>query len=428
MIKRIIVGESGGPTPVIDWEVAGVLAAARKYDLEVYGAINGLEGVLNADVEGNIVDLTPISPQQFIHNGPGAGLKTTRLKPKGEQYNKISANLDRRGIDGIIYIGGNDSAHQLLGLTEVNPALAAVHAIKTIDNDLPVTHHSPGWGSAALFNAVAIKSVNSDFSGYGTRGIFNGQQELLTAPVIIYQVMGRKAGWLAQAAAFARVDPRGEMIEGKAPHIILSNETLFNVDNYLSALDSTISSLGQAVVVVQEDLTDEATNQSLSKLYSNAKTDDFGNVQFGRSDSFSTAIYLAQLATDKLKLRQGCTIKDITKVKEAAIVPQHIQRSCAMSLPDASEAYSIGYSAVEALVNGNTKVSVILKRNQHGGFGTGLTDLANIAGKEERVPLRYINGLLGPNQEFVNEYICTIGGPVAIPHYSDLQFKSVVVK
>ena len=91
MARRIILGESGGPTPVIDWEVAGAVDAAQKKGWEVYGMINGLEGLLNANIEGNIVDLTGLDPMSFAFNGPGAGLDTTRIKPKKDQYEKMAA-------------------------------------------------------------------------------------------------------------------------------------------------------------------------------------------------------------------------------------------------------------------------------------------------------------------------------------------------
>ena len=415
-INRVIIGESGGPTPVIDWEVAGALAAAQKHDVSLYGAMNGLEGVLHASTNGNIIDLSQLDPMQFVHNGPGAGLSTTRIKPTEAQYVTMAENLDRLGIEGVVYIGGNDSADQLRGLTRVNSQLAAIHAIKTVDNDLPETHHSPGWGSAALFNATALKHVESDFSGYGVTGNDeDGKESRLIAPVVIYQVMGRKAGWLAHATAFARVDPRGEMVEGRAPHIILSKEVPFDKEAYLKLLEETIQRYGKATVVVQEDLTDKATGQSLSEMYSKDSTDDHGNVQHGRATSFSTAIYLAQLATSELK------VSNVQTVKEAALVPQHIQRSFSMSIPDAAEAYMVGYAAMEALLAGESGKSVILKRDTHGGFTTDLTDLGNIAKKERQVPLEFIEGMRGPTQAFIREYIGVIGGPVALPHYSNIQ-------
>jgi ATP-dependent phosphofructokinase / diphosphate-dependent phosphofructokinase len=421
-IKRIIIGQSGGPTPVIDWEVAGMLAAAKKYNYEVYGAINGLEGILHADVPGNIVDLTKTDPTQFIYNGPGAGLKTTRIKPAKEQYQKMAENLKKLGVDGIIYIGGNDSADQLKGLTDESD-IRAIHAIKTVDNDLPVTHHCPGFGSAALYNATALKNVHNDFSSYRVKGRFkDGKIGVLNAPVIVYQVMGRKAGWLAQATAFARVDPMGQMDPDRAPHIILSKEVLFDKDKYLGELSDTITRFGEAVVVVQEDLTDAKAKKSIAEVYGEPDLDPHGNIQHGRATSFAPGVFLAQLAVKELK------VEAVAQVKEAVLVPQHIQRSHSTSLPDASEAYMIGYNSVEAMASGVTRTSVIIKKEANGRFCAGLTDLANIARKERSVDYHMINDMNGPTQEFIDEFLPCIGGPIALPQYSKMVFTPVDFK
>lgn len=425
MVKRIIVGESGGPTPVIDWEVAGIVDGAQQAGLEVYGMINGLEGLLNANIEGNVVDLSAVDPMSFAFNGPGAALKTTRLKPTEGEYRIIARNLAAFGVDGVIYIGGNDSAAQLLGLTAESD-VAAVHAIKTVDNDLPVTHHCPGYGSAALYNAIALKNVHNDFASYQAWGNFkeNGKivQGLSIAPVVIYQVMGRKAGWLAQGTAFAKVDPKGDLRADYPPQVILSKEIPFDQDELLDRLESVIGRLGRAVVVVQEDLTDRKTGQDFAKLYAGAvATDPHGNIQHGRSGSFVPAIFLARLIKTELKV--GAVLGEI---KEAALVPQHIQRSFMMSSVDACEAYRVGFAAVRALVEGESGKSVILER-VGGRTTTGLTDLANIAARERVVPLDYIDGLNGPTQDFINEFIYLIGGPGAVPHYSYRKFINVPI-
>ncbi|HUS57378.1 MAG TPA: 6-phosphofructokinase, partial [Planctomycetota bacterium] len=219
MAKKVIVGESGGPTPVIDWEVAGALDAAQKSGWQMLGMINGLEGLLNANIPGNIVDLSAMDPSSFAFNGPGAGLHTTRMKPKEPEYRKIAENLKLLGIDAVIYFGGNDSADQLLGLSKFAD-VAVIHGIKTVDNDLPATHHSPGFGSSALYNATAIKAVRSDFSSYSVKGNFEVDGKIVqgweTAAAIVYQVMGRKAGWLAQATGFAKVDQAGQIVPDRA--------------------------------------------------------------------------------------------------------------------------------------------------------------------------------------------------------------------
>ncbi len=425
MVSRIIIGESGGPTPVIDWEVAGAIDAAQKAGIEIYGMINGLEGLLNANIQGNVVDLTNMDPMSFVFNGPGAGLKTTRIKPKEVEYKKIAENLSALGVDGVIYIGGNDSADQLLGLTAVSD-VAATHAIKTVDNDLPVTHHCPGYGSAALYNATALKNVHSDFSSYRVMANFekDGQvvQGLDIAPVVVYQVMGRKAGWLAQGTAFARVDPRGEMAPDRPPHVILCKEIEFDKQAFLDRLDDVVTRLGQAVVVVQEDLTDKETGKSIAEVYAaEVLTDDHGNIQHGRAASFSPAAFLAELIGSELKVEAVPG-----KVKDCVLNPQHIQRSCMMSPVDAGEAYGVGFASVQAMLGGETKKSVILQKTD-GAMRTALTDLSNIAAKDRRVPAEYVNGIDGPTQGFIDEFIYLIGGPVALPHYSTMKFAGVPV-
>jgi len=425
MVSRIIVGESGGPTPVIDWEVAGIIDAAQNAGLEVYGMINGLEGLLNANIDGNVVDLTDMDPMSFVFNGPGAGLRTTRIKPTDEQYKKIASNLEELGVDGVVYIGGNDSADQLLGLTR-EADLVGIHAIKTVDNDLPVTHHCPGWGSAALYNATALKNVHSDFSSYRVKGNFAGDdgpyQGWDIAPVIVYQVMGRKAGWLAQATGFSRVDPKGDMVPGAPPQIILSKENLFDKRAFLDLVETCLTELGEAVIVVQEDLTEKNSGKSIAEVFgTEVIRDAHGNIQHGRATSFSPAVFLSQLVASELDVDAVPG-----RVKDCTLNPQHIQRSCMMSEIDASEAYKIGYASVEAMVSGETKKSVVLKRDG-GVTRTGLTDLTNIAARERQVPARYVNGMEGPTQEFIDEYIYTIGGPVALPHYSNMKFQPVKV-
>ncbi|MCK4374168.1 MAG: hypothetical protein KAX19_02530, partial [Candidatus Brocadiae bacterium] len=143
--------------------------------------------------------------------------------------------------------------------------------------------------------------------------------------------------------------------------------------------------------------------------------------QHGRATSFSPAVFLADLVNAELKVEAVPG-----KVKDCVLNPQHIQRSCMMSSVDAGEAYQVGYAAVQAMLEGKTKKSVILER---AGVvtRTGLTDLSNIAAKERVVPAAYISGMDGPTQEFIDEFIYVIGGPVALPHYSTMKFRGVAV-
>ncbi len=423
--KRVILGESGGPTPVIDWEVAGAVDQAQKNGWEVFGMINGLEGLLNANIEGNIVDLTHIDPMSFAFNGPGACLRTTRIKPKEPQYKKMAENIKELGIDAVIYFGGNDSADQLKGLAEFAD-IQVIHGIKTVDNDLPVTHHCPGYGSAALYNATALKNVHNDYSSYRVKANYESEgtvkQGWDIAPVAIYQVMGRKAGWLAQATGFAKVDPKGEILPDRPPHIILSKEILFDKSAFLDKLSDTVTRLGEAVVVVQEDLTEVNSGKSIAEVYSDdVERDQHGNIQHGRSSSFSPALFLAQLCKNELNVDAVHG-----QVKEVALVPQHIQRSCMMSSVDASEAYMVGSASIDALVADETKKSVIFTRDgSH--TATSLTEVDNIAAKERSVPVEFINEISGPTQAFIDEFIYLIGGPAGIPHFSARSFPAINV-
>ena len=423
MAKRIILGESGGPTPVIDWEVAGALAAAHKRGWQVYGMINGLGGLLNADAGPSVVDLTDVDPMAFAFNGPGAGLKTTRINPKPDQYEKMAEHLRRLGIDAVVYIGGNDSADQLLGLSDHYDGVT-IHGIKTIDNDLPETHHCPGFGSAALFNATALKHVHSDYSSYGTRSErapgapAAGPAHLL--PVLIYQVMGRNAGWLAQATGFAKVDPKGEIDPDRPPHVVLCYEHPYDRTEVLDHVERAITRFGQAAVVVQEDLQDRETGQSLvTRYHKELQRGAHDEITHGRPESFSTAVFLAQEIQQDLGPR--CAPHNL---KTAVFAPQHIQRSCMMSNVDAAEAYQVGAACIEAIESNETRRSVVLHRDG-GRTTTGLTDLANLAHQVRHIEPRFFRGLDGPTQEFIDEFIYLIGGPAAIPHYSTRRFTPV---
>jgi 6-phosphofructokinase len=196
----------------------------------------------------------------------------------------------------------------------------------------------------------------------------------------------------------------------------------FSEERFLRKAEETLSALGEAVIVVQEDITDAETGRSLAEVKAeNVELDPHGNIQHGRAGSFQPAVYIAQLVQEKLRVP---AIPG--KVKEAALVPQHIQRSCMMSNVDAAEAYKVGSRCVDALDAGFTRKSVIITRDK-GKTYTDLTELENIARKERNVPLEYINGLDGPTQEFIDDFLYLIGGPMGIPRYSAMKFRPVAV-
>jgi len=204
--------------------------------------------------------------------------------------------------------------------------------------------------------------------------------------------------------------------------VILCKEVPFDKQAFLDRLDEVITRLGQAVVVVQEDLTDKESGKSIAEVYATEVVyDSHGNIQHGRATSFSPAVFLAELIGAELKIEAVPG-----KVKDCVLNPQHIQRSCMMSPVDASEAYKVGFASVQAMLDGESKKSVVLQRDRS-VTQTDLTDLENIAAKDRKVPAEYIQGIDGPTQDFIDEFIYVIGGPVALPHYSKMDFMCVAV-
>jgi 6-phosphofructokinase 1 len=305
----------------------------------------------------------------------------------------------------------------------------SVHAIKTIDNDLPGTHHCPGFGSAALFNATAVKNVFNDVCGYRGRAMFDIRGKAVpgwkTVPVMVYQAMGRNTGWLTQAAAFAKVDPKGELDPARPPHVFLSWETPFEEQEFLDTVQQAIDRHGTAVVVVGEGIRlpgperQSLAEREKSRSQAEVRYDESGNEIYGGASSFSSAIYLARFVAGRLKTQTATG-----EIKERAFVPQHIQRSAMMSPVDASDAYRVGWAAAEAVDRGETRRSVVLVRDR-GTTTTSLVDVSAIAAETREVDPHYLQGLDGPTQAFIDEFIYLIGGPVAIPHYSAMRLPAV---
>jgi len=357
-------------------------------------------------------------------------LGTTRIKlkkgdDKDEKDNakitKIRENIERLGIDNLAYFGGNDSADilQALGI--------GVHGSKTIDNDLGnngLVHHTPGFASAAWFNSIAVKNLAIDIGSYRVRGRNDkGEECWLVAPVTIYQAMGRDTGWLALATGLARVDRYGKVDPTKAPDIIWPREVPFDQERYLSTLSDILQRQGRAVIVIGEELVN-TDGIPLAEVYGRDQTDEHGHAQHGRADSFNYANHLGELAKKRLK------VNGVKKVKETPIAPQHIQRSYVKSIVDSEEAFEVGRETVRAILDGNRQVSVVLQKvpgSTYYHMVTARVPLEQIAGKTRYVPPEFIDGIRGPTEAFIREFLPTIGGAKALPHYERLDFSKAVL-
>ena len=418
-IKTVAIGQGGGPTPVINDEVAGALYVAKKHNLRVLGIRNGLEGLMNADTSGNIIDISGWEPD-YVSEIPGAVLHTTRMKvEKGKDdaaIETILRNMDRFGINSIAYFGGNDSSLilQALGI--------GVHGSKTIDNDLMEAHHTPGYGSAALFNAIALRNLALDIGSFSSRGTTNSAESYLTAPVLVYQTMGRDTGWLALAAGFAKVRQDGSLDPEAPPDIIWPRELPFDKDVYLGELSNILQRRGRAFVVIGEELVN-SDGVIIEKLYGETLEDAHGHTQHARSGTFNYADWLAKISKE---LKVG----GVASIKETPISPQHIQRSYMKSTTDAAESFDVGMETMNAILDGDNQISVVLKQNPEFNpfyrMRAERVPVQLLAGKTRSVPLEFINGVKGPTEEFIKQFLPVIGYEDALPHHHALDFSRIV--
>lgn len=367
---NVIVGQSGGPTAVINSSLAGVYKTARDRGAKkVYGMLHGIQGLLQekyVDLSEHIksdldIDLLKRTPSSFLGS---CRFKLPEIKENTEIYDKIFAILDKLEIEYFFYIGGNDSMDTIKKLSDYSilngSKIRFMGVPKTIDNDLAVTDHTPGFGSAAKYIASITKEVIRDGLVYGTRS------------VTILEIMGRNAGWLTGAAALAK----GEDCEG--PDMLFLPEVTFDVDNFMKKVGALQEKRESVVVAVSEGVK-VADGRYVCEL-----TDNIDYVDaFGHRQLTGTARYLAE----KISREVGC--------KTRAIEFNSLQR-CASHIVgrvDITEAYQVGGAAVKAAFEGETGQMVILKRVSDDPYlcVTELYDVHKIANVEKKVPREWIN-------------------------------------
>jgi ATP-dependent phosphofructokinase / diphosphate-dependent phosphofructokinase len=358
---KLIVGQSGGTTSVINASLQGVIEQSFSEGgiTGVLGMVEGVEGLL----DGRVIDLTAEDAETIkgLSGTPASALGSCRYKLKPGDIQRLADSLRRLGVCYFVYIGGNDSAdtaHQLA--QHAGGEIRVMSVPKTIDNDLPFTDHCPGYGSTARF--IALTTVDAGRDTESTRTIY---------PVKIIEVMGRNAGWLPAAAALAKRS------EKDAPHLIYFPERPFEMKGFLDDVQGVYDRVGYCVVVVSENLRDA---QGMPLAGENAITyvDSFGHAY-----SRGPAETLASLVQSDLGLRARYD------------KPGTIQRMamCYQSKVDAVEAYLCGRDAVRQLMAGESDRMVTLVRADGAGYhcSTGLVELEKIANVERRLPAEYIN-------------------------------------
>ena len=376
-MKNIIVGQSGGPTAVINSSIAGVYKKAKELGVEkVYGMVYGIEGFL----EENFIDLDDyISDEEnyeVLKRTPSAFLGSCRYKlPKIEDnkdvYEKIFNILDKYEIDAFFYAGGNDSMDTIKMLSdyakENNKKQLFVGVPKTIDNDLPITDHCPGYGSACKYIATSIKEIIRDNSSFSSNRL----------TVCIVEIMGRHAGWLTAAASLAK----GDDCEGV--DAIYLPEEVFDLDEFLARIDDLRKTKSSIVIAVSEGVQTSDGKFVCEISDSNRKVDAFGHKQLS-----GTASTLAAIVAEK------------TGLKTRAIEFSTLQRAAShlASLTDINEAEKCGMMAVEAASRGETGVMAVI--DDHSDVST--YDIHKIANVEKKVPLEWYDS---KNKQMNNSYI-----------------------
>lgn len=371
-MKNIIVGQSGGPTAVINSSVAGVYKKAKELGVEhVYGMVYGIEGFLDE----NIIDLNDYlnneENYELLKRTPSAFLGSCRYKlPKFEDakdiYEKIFDLLDKYEIDAFFYIGGNDSMDTIKMLSdyakENNKKQVFMGIPKTIDNDLPITDHCPGYGSSAKYIATSLKEVIRDNASFGVK----------KPTVCIVEIMGRHAGWLAAAAALAK----DETCEGV--DAIYLPESKFDLDEFVSFVENLAKTKHSIVIAVSEGV-----KTADGKFVCELSNEHIAVDAFGHKQLSGCGQTLANIVATR------------TGLKTRAIEYSTLQRAAThiASLTDINEAEMVGMKAVEEANNGKTGMMVIITRDDTNGYTSSADtyDIHDIANVEKKIPTEWIN-------------------------------------
>lgn len=382
MKGNVIVGQSGGPTAVINSSLAGVYKTAIDRGAnKVYGMLHGIQGLLEkqvVDLSDHIksdldIDLLKRTPSSFLGS---CRYKLPEIKDGTQLYDKIFQILDKLEIEYFFYIGGNDSMDTIKKLSDYSllngSRIRFMGVPKTIDNDLAVTDHTPGFGSAAKYIASITKEVIRD-------GLVYDQEQ-----VTLLEIMGRNAGWLTGAAALAT----GEDCEG--PDMLFLPEITFDVDHFMKKV-TDLQKVKKSVVVAVSEGVKVADGRYVCEL-----TDNIDYVDaFGHKQLTGTSRYLA----GRISKEMGC--------KTRAIEFNSLQR-CASHIVgrvDITEAFQVGGAAVKAAFEGETGKMIILKRVSDDPYicVTDIYDVHKIANIEKKVPREWINEAGDyVTQDFVN--------------------------
>jgi 6-phosphofructokinase 1 len=360
---KVLVAQGGGPTAVINQSLVGAVLESRKYPqvTQVYGALNGVKGIVNED----FLDLTEATTHNLeaVANTPSSGLLSTRDKPDAAYCEKIFEVCKAHNIRYFFYIGGNDSADTCRIVNEDaekgHYELRVIHIPKTIDNDLKVTDHCPGYGSAAKFVAQAFAGANLD--NRALPGVYIGV------------VMGRHAGFLTAASALARKYP------DDGPHLIYVPERPLSKEKFLKDVQQAYDAYGRCIVAASEGVLD-VNGRPIVEQFTGGECDSHGNVQLSGTGALGDLL--------------SAWVKGGTKIKRVrADTLGYLQRSflgCVSSV-DQFEAREVGEKAAQYAIWHNQDGSVAIRRVGDYAVEYFLTPLSTVARDSVSMPDHFIN-------------------------------------
>ncbi len=372
------IGQSGGPTMVINASLVGAIEAARaRPEIQrFYGALHGMDGVLHE----HFIDLFRENDElvEEIRYRPSAALGTSRIKPDEADLARAMQVFMAHNIRYFFYIGGDDSqlaCHLLSELAKSHDWKMHIIGIpKTIDNDLVLTDTCPGFGSAARFAAAAVQYVSCDAEAFGN--------------CEVVEVMGRNAGWLTAATALGRDEPRN------GPHLVYVPEVTVNPDKFLDDCHSVYNEYGYLVITVSEGFSFAESEIATTS----EKVDEFGHARLG-----GVAEALADMVEEELGVR--CRFDRLGNMQRSFALAQ--------SQVDLDIAYAVGEDAVRRACRGETDVMITIQRKNDDPyeFECETTSLSSVAGKTRYLPDEYIND----EQNGVTEAYLEYARPLTTP-------------
>ena len=364
LVGKVVVAQGGGPTAVINQSLVGVVLESRKFTqiTRVYGAVQGVRGIINEE----FMDLTQETTNNLeqVAITPASALLSTRDKPDAKYCQEIFKVLKAHDVRYFFYIGGNDSADTVRIVNEqaeqAGYDFRAIHIPKTVDNDLTVNDHTPGYGSAARFVCQAFIGANLD--NRSLPGVY------------IAIVMGRNAGFLTAASAVAKKYP------DDGPHLIYLPERPFDTDRFLADVKGNVDQHGRCVVAASEGIVDAAGTPILAKAASMAEKDAHGNVQLSGTGALGDL--LSGWVKDRLKIK---------RVRSDTF--GYLQRSFfgCVSDVDQHEAREVGEKAAQFAIWHNRDGSITIHRTGEYSVDYRLTPLEEVAAKTRTMPDEFIN-------------------------------------